>query len=513
MARRQPATVTPPAVLLDPPKGGAAVRMYRIGHGDCFLLAFCGKYKPVHVLIDCGYKPGSPGKITPPTAPGDVAADIMATTNGKLDVTVLTHEHQDHVNNISDKTFPKVKIGQTWLAWTDDPDDNLAEQLRKRYRDQLFGLLAAHSHLAAAAGDQRRARLAEFLAFELGGTEPSINSDSAKTLLATDGANSLNKLSMKHFKDNSDKVRYLRPGARFPLAGAENVTVYVLGPPRDMERLKDLDPEGAEKFDEPKSLLVSPINYLTDVLRNSDQPKRPFAGKYGFDWDKAFSDKEVGAFFRAYYGRSKSAPSRAVDGNVSGVSDNASWRRIDNDWLYSAEQLAIDMNDETNNASLVLAFELGQGGKVLLFAADAQAGNWRSWSDHYWTDTDGRKVDARDLLGRTVLYKVGHHGSHNATLKGSPDSATPCLGWMATQNGYHEEFTAMITAVPAWAQTQKGWNHPMPAIKAALGLKAAGRVLQTDTPIEDMQSPEKTEPNFGGRLTGNNLFFDLRIMP
>ena len=28
---------------LKPPPGGAAVRMYRIGHGDCFLIAFAGE--------------------------------------------------------------------------------------------------------------------------------------------------------------------------------------------------------------------------------------------------------------------------------------------------------------------------------------------------------------------------------------------------------------------------------------------------------------------------------------
>jgi hypothetical protein len=27
------------------------------------------------------------------------------------------------------------------------------------------------------------------------------------------------------------------------------------------------------------------------------------------------------------------------------------------------------------------------------------------------------KVKAEDLLERTVLYKVGHHASHNATLR------------------------------------------------------------------------------------------------
>ena len=53
---------------------------------------------------------------------------------------------------------------------------------------------------------------------------------------------------------------------------------------------------------------------------------------------------------------------------------------------------------------------------VLLFAADAQIGNWLSWQDLHWKLGD-RTVTGPDLLKRTVLYKVGHHGSHNATLR------------------------------------------------------------------------------------------------
>ena len=30
-------------------------------------------------------------------------------------------------------------------------------------------------------------------------------------------------------------------------------------------------------------------------------------------------------------------------------------------------------------------------------------------------------MTTKDLLARTVLYKVGHHGSHNATLNGKLD--------------------------------------------------------------------------------------------
>src|SRR5262249_48799614 len=102
------------------------------------------------------------------------------------------------------------------------------------------------------------------------------------------------------------------------------------------------------------------------------------------------------------------------------------WRRIDNDWLSPAETFALQADHLTNNTSLVLAFELpnsdGADNKVLLFTGDAQVGNWLSWYDiKEWRAVDGArphqaKPDIGELLGRVALYKVGHHGSHNATL-------------------------------------------------------------------------------------------------
>jgi hypothetical protein len=51
---------------------------------------------------------------------------------------------------------------------------------------------------------------------------------------------------------------------------------------------------------------------------------------------------------------------------------------------------------------------------------------------------------------------------------------------------YAAEFVAMITAVEKWAhqKPKPDWNHPLPSIKRALLEKAAGRVLQTDTVLQ-----------------------------
>lgn len=75
--------------------------------------------------------------------------------------------------------------------------------------------------------------------------------------------------------------------------------------------------------------------------------------------------------------------------------------------------MALYLDSFTNNSSVVLAIELVESRKVLLFAAAAQTGNWLSWSSVKW---ERKGVDTDELLARTVFYKVGHHASHNATL-------------------------------------------------------------------------------------------------
>ena len=121
----------------------------------------------------------------------------------------------------------------------------------------------------------------------------------------------------------------------------------------------------------------------------------------------------------------------------------------------------------------------------------------------------------RELLGRTVLYKVGHHGSHNATLNGKPSDVTPNLGWLG--RGKHAgEFAAMITAVRKWAVAQAvPWDHPLASIKRALHERCAGRVFQTDTDFTAMQSVEGSSDRewkaFQTRSSGCRLYFDYRI--
>jgi hypothetical protein len=117
--------------------------------------------------------------------------------------------------------------------------------------------------------------------------------------------------------------------------------------------------------------------------------------------------------------------------------------------------------------------ELKQSRKVLLFTGDAQVGNWVSWFDPEFQPA-GR--DAKDILGRTVLYKVGHHGSHNATLS---KQGLELMG---------DDLVAMIPVDPHFYKTKASWHNPIPypELMKALKRKTRGRVAQASPKRKDI---------------------------
>jgi beta-lactamase superfamily II metal-dependent hydrolase len=49
-----------------------------------------------------------------------------------IDLAILTHEHQDHLNGIwkkNDPYFEDFEIEEAWVAWTEDPDNDLANTI------------------------------------------------------------------------------------------------------------------------------------------------------------------------------------------------------------------------------------------------------------------------------------------------------------------------------------------------------------------------------------------------
>ncbi len=210
----------------------------------------------------------------------------------------------------------------------------------------------------------------------------------------------------------------------------------------------------------------------------------PFDQRYALPLDET---KSVPFFQRHYWAESVGdEPARER------VEPTQTWRRIDNDWLDSATSLALKLDEDTNNTSLVLAIELGKpedDGPVLLFAADAQVGNWLSWPDVTWDNYHGRRIAGRDLLQRTEIYKVGHHASHNATLR---------------QGGLEEMKKLKLALIPTdsdMAKKVKWGTLPWQPLLTALATATGDRVIRTDAKLPG--------PISGFRVTEHKLYFEI----
>jgi hypothetical protein len=144
-----------------------------------------------------------------------------------------------------------------------------------------------------------------------------------------------------------------------------------------------------------------------------------------------------------------------------------------------ASGLAIQLDKFTNNTSLVIAIERVSDGKVLLFPGDAQEGNWLSWHDPSikWQvkEADGKDatVTAKDLLARTVFYKVGHHSSHNATTKAKGLE-------MMTQQSELTAFIPVDRQIALGRSPAGTWKMPARQLYRGLLEKCQGRVVRSD---------------------------------
>jgi beta-lactamase superfamily II metal-dependent hydrolase len=512
---------------MDAPASGVTVRMYRQGHGDCFLLAMRKTNgKPFYMLIDCGLWSGSALKNGPSI--DAVIKDIAASTGKKLDVVLVTHEHMDHVNGFSAKDpdtseacFDELGIDQLWLAWTEDGDDEFANELRERFNDTLLALMGADGHLSRAGhgiDSDKRMMLRDLLSFETGDgdTEPKaadelrqrfmeIQRERPNLSLREQGALAIegitNKKAIKYLRDKIEgPPTFLRPDhGPYELKAVKGTRVYALGPPRNVKQLLSLDPEEGEGF--PLAIDGSTRALLAATVASASSGRdRCFDPRFGIPRQDIEDNNEpmLREAIKSAYGQGPDDSQLAEDAQAlrdffsshygpKGVKDMPqAWRQIDTDWLGGAEALALRLNDEVNNTSLVIAIELPNSGKVLLFSGDAQRGNWISWAPLQWT-VGNKTIKARELLGRTVFYKVGHHGSHNATLSGALEDDHPNLSWLA-DGEFKDGFVAMIPANSDWAiHKSRPWKHPLSSIDQALKKKARGRVFQTD--IDTVEKP------------------------
>jgi hypothetical protein len=433
------ATTTTPS---GKPINNVKIRMYCLGTGDCFVLKFCNDDNvEFTMMIDCGSCQGGPKQFRP------YVEHLAKYIENKVDLLVITHEHNDHVNGFAKcpDVFEKFDIGEAWFAWTEDPKDptGAAKELQEKRKKMKQAFSMALGKINANSNSLKKNLANDFYAkVAFNNTKNFLSGldTLAEINLPAAGApgNSLPGMTKIKgiLKAKNIKPKYLNPGDSEQAAGADNIKFHVLGPPLEREYIFKDGKEGVDVFH--KKLSLNESSLAATAFLNSDSTPisdLPFSSQY-------LSDSVTAKDYK---------PAKKVMQQYNDPAET--WRKIDEDWLNSAGSLALRLNSHINNTSLALAveFETSKTKKVLLLPGDAEYGSWESWHDiKKWKPKKaGDKHFVEDLLNRTVFYKVGHHLSYNGTALQK--------GIMMMEN---TELAAMATLDRN--RISKGWKSTMP---------------------------------------------------
>ncbi|MFA6085541.1 hypothetical protein [Mucilaginibacter sp.] len=420
----------------------ANIRMYNQKNlGDCFLLKFANsKKEEAYYLIDFGsYTSGNGLRET------EIAKHIKETIGDKKLTIIVTHQHKDHLSGfVSTGDLLESDIADNrslWLSFLDDESSKEGKSIRSATERYWKKTKKVNALLDQEFSDDEAVK-------------NMLNQKKMYDLFAEDQITGAGITRLLEICQNN--VTFLTPGQNFLLPGlTEGVRVYVLGPPSNETQLLKMDPrknEGVEglnammeiaNLDISGSLMLDALENIAAVSQNKPDKET------NFPFSRNFVDTTDSPIKQLYYSK-----------------DNES-RQIEHEWMSEIGRLALHMDKFTNNTSLVLAFELVETKKVLLFVGDAQIGNWQSWFDVKFIDST---VTGKDLLMRTVLYKAGHHSSHNATLKDGLD--------LMNEN-------ELIIMIPVEAKSAKPFKMLKPDMLTGYNRKSKGKVLRSDTVEQD----------------------------
>lgn len=345
------------------------IRTYQVGFGDCFLLSF--RYGPDterHVLIDFGSTALPKG--TPKDRMMAIARDIAERCKGKLHAVVATHRHKDHISGFDTRAggngtgdiIRALEPDVVVQPWTEDP--KLARDATGPRSTQP----AAARHVAALSSMHAIARQA------LRESQRSRHFGAAlKAQLAFLGEDNIaNPGAVRNLMTMAKRNHYVWSGSASGLeAVLPGVTISVLGPPT-LKQTKTIRKQRSRDADEFWHLQAKALT----LAATGNAAAEPFP-------------RHV---------RSR-GPVFPID---------ARWlihhaRATRGDQLL---QIVRMLDQQMNNTSLILTFQVGR--KSLLFPGDAQIENWQYALE---------QPKYRKLLAGVDLYKVGHHGSLNATPK------------------------------------------------------------------------------------------------
>lgn len=361
--------------------GEIGVRMYNVGFGDCFLIFIPTPKGLRKMLIDCGSMASA--KLAIDAIADQVIVDA-AGPDGKpvIDVVVATHRHRDHVSGFAAPSWRQVRVREVWMPWTEDPRDTGARKLRDGQTAFASGLhLAArdaHPSIAAAAKQVRDDPLADasaLLAIAQGKGPRA--APALQTFLALNALSNPEAMATLHDGFAGKPARWFLPeggktakrARTFRSNALPGVKISILGPSRDPAVVRKLNPPKKQRYFQ---------------LAATEAGGRKAKPAIADDWkvlakstllkNLKLTDKERDALHKAAEGE--------------------------------ADALAAAADSKLNGTSLVIVLEID--GVHLLLAGDAQWGTWEAAiADEEWGD----------LLQKTKFFKVGHHGSHNASPK------------------------------------------------------------------------------------------------
>jgi hypothetical protein len=357
------------------------VRAYQVGFGDCFLVSFLyAKGAPRHVLIDFGTTalPRRGAKrVKPSEHMPRIAGHIKGVCKGKLTAVVATHRHADHISGFATdggsggagRIIAACKPKVVLQPWTEDP--KAARDARSATRDTSR---SPKSFVASLNAMHRLARQVCNVALR---PPPSMSVAAAKQLRFLGEDNIRNESAVRNLmamgRRRGAKAVWAHHGSS---AGLERhlpgVKVRVLGPPTlaQTEKIRKMRSSNPDEF-----------------------------------WQLLGSARGLRGMRVAPVGRGAASAGKPVPAE-------ARWFRNRIAALSAGQLLEIVriLDDQMNNTSLILLFEVGK--KKLLFPGDAQIENW-SWALQDAPDA----AQTRKRLSAVDFYKVGHHGSRNATPK------------------------------------------------------------------------------------------------
>jgi beta-lactamase superfamily II metal-dependent hydrolase len=447
------------------------IRMYNTGSvGDCILLLFQkGGNTSFSMLIDCG------GWNTDVPTISNCAKDILNTCKGKLDLLVVTHQHEDHISgfNQAREFFDQIKVETVWMSWVEDKTDPIGRLIKEKYGKKLRELQRITKEGLKKIDHTTISRKIKGAAARVNATKETLLA--TMELLAFEQRSALgvkdalakrtNNDAMEYVRQKGTRMEYRHPGEVIKdLPGAEGIKFYMLGPPRDKDlKFFKIETNSDEMYglrmmvrsstaDQPDLDVEETVLQSGMLLEDGASP-----------FSEAFKMKDAGRrkFFAIYN------------------SEKFRWRQIETDWLASGNEMALALTRLTNNTSLAMALEFENSEEVILLPADAQSGNWMGWhkADVMKALREKGGKDTDQLLNKTVFMKVGHHGSHNGT---------------ASHSGLDKIIGTKLTAFMPLIQDKvpKEWggskNFPAKQLYKVLIERTKGRLVRTDEgPVKD----------------------------